>query len=38
MRGSTVIDSSGGEPYVADVLLANGVIAAVGTDLALLAS
>jgi N-acyl-D-aspartate/D-glutamate deacylase len=34
IRGGTVIDGSGGEPYAADVLLANGIIAAVGTDLA----
>ena len=34
VRGGTVIDGSGGEPYVADVLLADGVIAAVGPDLA----
>jgi N-acyl-D-amino-acid deacylase len=34
IRGGTVIDGSGGEPYVADVLLGDGVIAAVGTDLA----
>ena len=33
IRGGTVIDGAGGEPYVADVLLADGVIAAVGTEL-----
>jgi N-acyl-D-amino-acid deacylase len=34
IRGGTVVDGSGGEPYAADVLLAGGVIAAVGQDLA----
>jgi N-acyl-D-aspartate/D-glutamate deacylase len=33
IRGGTVIDGSGGAPYVADVLLADGIIAAVGPDL-----
>lgn len=34
IRGGTVVDGTGGEPYVADVLLADGTIAAVGADLA----
>jgi N-acyl-D-aspartate/D-glutamate deacylase len=34
IRGGTVVDGSGGEPYPADVLLADGIIAAVGPDLA----
>jgi N-acyl-D-aspartate/D-glutamate deacylase len=34
IRGGTVIDGSGGDPYVADVLLADGIIAAIGPNLA----
>jgi N-acyl-D-aspartate/D-glutamate deacylase len=34
IHGGTVVDGSGGEPYPADVLLADGIIAAVGPDLA----
>ena len=33
IRGGTVIDGSGGEPYEADVGVADGCIAAVGTNL-----
>lgn len=31
IRGGTIVDGLGGEPYVGDVALSNGVIAAVGT-------
>lgn len=33
IRGGTVIDGTGGEPYAADVAIANGVISAIGTNL-----
>jgi N-acyl-D-aspartate/D-glutamate deacylase len=33
IRGGTIVDGSGGEPYLADVLLAGGVIDAVGPNL-----
>ncbi|KUH98126.1 amidohydrolase family protein [Mycobacterium sp. IS-3022] len=32
IRGGTIVDGLGGEPYVGDVAVADGVIAAVGAD------
>ncbi|KUH82041.1 MULTISPECIES: amidohydrolase family protein [unclassified Mycobacterium] len=32
IRGGTIVDGLGGEPYVGDVAVSDGVIAAVGTD------
>jgi N-acyl-D-aspartate/D-glutamate deacylase len=34
IRGGLIADGSGGEPFIGDIAIANGIIAAVGSNLA----
>ena len=34
IRGGTVVDGTGAAPFIADVALKDGIIAAIGADLA----